>query len=141
MLRESYSLWAKQDFKRSISFEVDSDKLKLGLLTFDKVEKLPDRIPDPRKAKFLDTKDISARIVPGVVSTGRYEWTFRPDGSYVAKDLKSLGTGNGTWVLDTAGYVRTENNQTNNKFRYVFYEYDGVTHVNGERITALVPMK
>lgn len=141
LLRESYSWWANQDFKRSISFEVGSDKIRLGLLSFDKVELLPEQIPDPRKVKFFDAQEISARMVPGVVSTGKYESTYRPDGSYVAKELKSLDSGSGTWAVDPAGYVRTENPHTNRKFRYVFYEYNGVVYVNGERITLVVPLK
>ncbi len=139
--RESYSWWGKEDFKRNISFEVTGDQLKLGLLTFDKVEQLPERVPDPRKAKFLNAQEIAARIAPGTVSTREYEWIFRPDGTYSAKDLRSFSTGNGTWALDGAGFLRTENPQANRKFRYVFYDYDGITHLNGERTTAIAPQK
>jgi hypothetical protein len=141
LLRESYSWWAKEDFKRSISFEMGSDKIKLGWLSFDKVELLPEQIPDPRKVKFFDAKEIGSRMVPGVVSTGQYESTYRLDGSYLAKDLKSLDSGSGTWAVDPAGYLRTENPRANRKFRYVFYEYNGVVYVNGERITSVVPLK
>lgn len=149
LLRESYSWWSKQDFKRSISLEVGSDKIRLGLLSFDKVELLPEQIPDPRKVRFFDAQEISNRMVPGVVSTGLYESTYRPDGTYLAKDLKSVGSGSGTggvsgsgtWAVDPAGYLRTENPQAARKFRYVFYEFNGLVYVNGEQITSVVPLK